>query len=47
MHRKAIIECKKIIETVNKSNFEEKTKLLMDTIKVPFLQGLLSAIEEK
>lgn len=46
MHRKAIIECKKIIETINKSNFEEKTKLLMETIKVPFLQGLLSAIEE-
>lgn len=46
MHRKAIIKCKKIIETINKSNFEEKTKILMDTIKVPFLQGLLSAIEE-
>lgn len=46
MHRKAIIECKKIIELVNESNFEEKTKILMDTIKVPFLQGLLSAIEE-
>ena len=46
MHRRAIIECKKIIETINKSNFEEKTKLLMETIKVPFLQGLLSAIEE-
>lgn len=35
MHRKAIIECKKIIETVNEKNFTEKADILLKTLNMP------------
>lgn len=35
MHRKAIIKCKKIIETVNEKNFTEKADILLKTLKMP------------
>ena len=48
MHRKAIIECKKIIETVNENNFTEKADILLKTLKMPShnIAGLGSVIAQ-
>jgi len=48
MHRKAIIECKKIIETVNEKNFTEKTDSLLKALKMPShnITGLGSVIAQ-
>lgn len=48
MHRKAIIECKKIIETVNEKNFTEKSCILLKTLKMPEhnITGLCSVIAQ-
>ena len=48
MHRKAIIECKKIIETVNEKNFTEKSCILLKTLKMPEnnITGLGSVIAQ-
>lgn len=48
MHRKAIIECKKIIETVNEKNFTEKADILLKTLKMPDhnITGLGSVIAQ-
>lgn len=48
MHRKAIIECKKIIETVNEKNFTEKSCILLKTLKMPEhnITGLCSIIAQ-
>ena len=48
MHRKAIIECKKIIETVNEKNFTEKSCILLKTLKLPEhnITGLCSVIAQ-
>ena len=48
MHRKAIIECKKIIETVNEKNFTEKTDSLLKALKMPEhnITGLGSVIAQ-
>lgn len=48
MHRKTIIKCKKIIETVNEKNFTEKTDSLLKALKMPShnITGLGSVIAQ-
>lgn len=48
MHRKAIIECKKVIETVNEKNFTEKADILLKTLNMPShnITGLGSVIAQ-
>lgn len=48
MHRKAILKCKNIIETVNEKNFTEKADILLKTLKMPShnITGLGSVIAQ-
>ncbi len=49
MHRKILIECRKIIDQTVESNFTEKTDLLLKTLNMPSqnMTGLFSVIEQR
>lgn len=49
MHRKVLLECRKIIDATVESNFEEKTDLLLKTLNMPRhnITGLVSIIEQR
>lgn len=49
MHRKVLLECRKIIDQTVESNFEEKTNLLLKTLNMPRhnITGLISIIEQR
>ena len=49
MHRKVLIECRKIIDQTVESNFTEKTDLLLKTLNMPsqIMTGLFSVIEQR
>lgn len=49
MHRKVLLECRKIIDQTVESNFTEKTDLLLKTLNMPRhnTTGLVSVIEQR
>ena len=49
MHRKILLECRKIIDQTVESNFAEKTDLLLKTLNMPRhnITGLISIIEQR